>query len=165
MADWGISFELAPEAADVDGTECYLLSTTLDASSLETLLDKSAELTGEELPEEFSTYLALLDGLKLDMDYYVDTTTYLPVKMHMDMNDSDLSIINQLITAQFANFTSDEATSSTAELVLNDLSIDAVYTYGDVAEIVVPDEALAAEAENGTTSLSDLADEVEDSIE
>ena len=25
-AEWGLTFELAPEAADVDGTECYLLS-------------------------------------------------------------------------------------------------------------------------------------------
>jgi hypothetical protein len=165
MADWGISFELAPEAADVDGTECYLLSTTMDVSTLETLLNYSAELIGEEMPEDLSTYLALLEGLKLNVEYYIDAATYLPVKVHMDMEGSDLSIINQLITAQIASATSDEAASSTAELVLNDLSIDAVYTYGDIAEIVVPDEALAAEAENGTTDLSDLADEVENSLE
>jgi hypothetical protein len=164
MADWGITFELASEAADVDGTECYLLSTSMDVTTLETLLDKSTEMTGEELPDELSSYLSLLDGLKLDLTYYVDAATYLPIKVHMDMNDSDLTIINQLITAQLAGFSSDEAAASTAELVLNDLSIDAAYTYGSVAEITVPQEALDAEA-NGATGLSDLAEEVESTIE
>ena len=38
MQEMGLVFELAPEAADVNGTECYLLSTTITADTLQTML-------------------------------------------------------------------------------------------------------------------------------
>lgn len=150
MAEWGITFELAPEAADVDGVECYLLSTTLDSATVSTMLSKSSELIGEDLTADpnVSMALSMLDGLKINLQYYVDAATYLPVKMHMDMNDSDLSTINQLIAASMTS--SDSESTTTTELILNDLSLDMAASFDAVDLITVPEEALAAEAAAGT---------------
>lgn len=156
LSDLGLTLELAPEAADVNGTECYLLSTTIDSLAMTKILAASSEMTGQEIPAEVSSVLALLDGLKLNLEYYVDTATYQIVKMHMDMNDSDLSIINQLITAYVSGLASEEAPASTVELVLNDASIDALCSFGDAPAITVPQEALDAEASGGAASLEDL---------
>lgn len=150
LAEWGLSFTLAPEAADVDGTECYVLSTTMDSSTISTILSKTEELTGEDLTSDSDVALALsfLDGLKINVDYYVDAATYLPVKVHMDMNDSDLSTLNQLLAASLSS--GDEESTTTTELVLNDVSLDMTTSYNNVDAISVPEEALAAEA--GTVS-------------
>lgn len=150
LAEWGLSFTLAPEAADVDGTECYVLSTTMDSSTISTILSKTEELTGEDITSDSDVALALsfLDGLKINVDYYVDAATYLPVKIHMDMNDSDLSTLNQLLAASLSS--GDEESTTTTELVLNDVSLDMTTSYNNVDAISVPEEALAAEA--GTVS-------------
>lgn len=143
LADWGLTFELASEPADFDGTECYLLSTVVDADSLGTIMEKVAELSGEDLTsdEDLATVLALMDGLKLNIEYYVDTATYIPVALHMDMNDSDLSILSSLAQGYLGD---EEGT--TIDLVLNDVSVDATMSYGTVDSITVPDEAIAAAA-------------------
>lgn len=164
MADWGISFELASDPVDVDGAECYLLTTTLDSTTLETVLNKSSEISGQELPAEVSDYLPLLDGLKLNLEYYVDASTYQIAKLHMDMNDSDLTVINQLITASLAGLASEDAPASTAELALNDASIDATCSFGDAPSITVPEEALAAEESGDSSSLGELASEAESAL-
>lgn len=163
LSDWGMTFELAPEAADVDGTECYLLSTSIDADSLTTILQKASELTGQDLMnDDVNTVLSLMTGLKLNIAYYVDTTTYLPVKVHMDMNNSDLTMINTLVNAYLGSAESEDAPASTAELILNDVSIDMMTSYNTGVEITVPQEALDAEAAGAadTESLADLAEAV-----
>ena len=141
-ADWGLTFELAPEAAEVDGKECYLLTAVIDKDALNTLINKSSELTGEDLSSDtdVATALAYMDGISMKIQYYVDTTTYLPVSMHMDLNDSDLTNLNALLAGALASSSDD---TSTAELVLNDLSFDISCTYGDAVDITVPDEAQA----------------------
>lgn len=160
-SDWGLSFELAPEAAEVDGKECYLLTTVIDKDALNTLITKSSELTGEDLSanEDFATALAYMDGISMKIQYYVDTTTYLPVSMHMDLNDSDLTNLNALLAGALASSSDD---TSTAELVLNDLSFDISCTYGDAVDITVPDEAIQAaqDVENPVTSIEDAVGEI-----
>ena len=161
-ADWGLTFELAPEAAEVDGKECYLLTAVIDKDSLNTLINKSSELTGEDLSSDtdVATALAYLDGISLKLQYYIDTTTYLPVSMHMDLNDSDLTNLNALLAGALASSSDD---TSTAELVLNDLSFDISCTYGDAVDITVPDEAIQAaqDVENPVTSIEDAVGEIE----
>ena len=158
-ADWGLSFELAPEAAEVDGKECYLLTAVIDKDALTTLVNKASEISGEDLStdEDVATALAYLDGLSLKLQYYVDTTTYLPVNMHMDLNDSDLTTLNAVFAGALA---ADD--NSTAEIVLNDASIDVSCVYGDATDITVPDEAIQAaqDAENPVTSIEDAVDEI-----
>lgn len=151
MAEWGLVFELAPEAADVDGTECYVLSTAIDSATLTTVMDKAMAMAGEDVvsEEDLATLdqaMALLEGLKIDLEYYVDTTTFLPVKMHIDMNESDMTMLNSVLTAFMATTNEDGTTdtSTTAEIVVNDLSVDAFISYEPVEAITVPEEAIAA---------------------
>lgn len=158
-ADWGLSFELAPEAAEVDGKECYLLTAVIDKDALTTLVNKASEVSGEDLStnEDVATALAYLDGLSLKLQYYVDTTTYLPVNMHMDLNDSDLTTLNAVFAGVLA---ADD--NSTAEIVLNDASIDVSCVYGDATDITVPDEAIQAaqDVESPVNSIEDAVDDI-----
>ncbi len=146
LAEWGLNFELAPEAADVNGTECYMLSCAIDSATLDTIMQKTSEMTGQDLTadENVSLVLSMLDGIVLNMEYYVDASTYLPVKMHLDLNDSDLSAINTLIGQLMGSALGENAASTTVELVLNDTSFDVTIGYNTVDEIVIPDEVLAA---------------------
>jgi hypothetical protein len=154
LEEWGLTFELAPESAEIAGAECYVLSTSLDSDTLDTLIRKSGELTGEDLSSDSNVSLALslLTGLKIDLTYYVDAATYLPVQIHMDMNDSDFSTIETLVNAYLGTASSDDAPASTASLTVNDISLDMSTSYGAAPEITVPQEALEAEADGETVS-------------
>lgn len=157
-AEWGIVFELAPEAADVEGTECYLLTTSLDMNTMMTVMDKamekSAELTGEDLSADetvaesmaaLEEMAALLEGLKIDIEYYVDAATYETVLVHMDMNESDMTILNSLLASSMATTNEDGTTTiPTVDIVINDLSFDFSYDMNTVDSITVPEEAIAA---------------------
>lgn len=163
MAEWGIAFELAPEAADVDGAECYLISTTIDATSFQTLLQKTEEITGQQITSDpdVSMVFSLLEGLKINLDYYVDAATYLPVKAHIDMNGSDFSLISQMINGILGATASDEAPASTVDLTVNDLSMDLSMNYGEAQTITVPQEALDAEASGAAQSADGLASSIQ----
>ncbi len=159
LSEWGINFELAPEAVTVDGTECYLLTTVVDSSSFETILDKASEISGNDLTSDPNTemVMSMLSGVKIKIEYYVDTASYQPVKFHMDLNDSDLSAISQYLAMSMGEM----AEGSSVELTLNDISVDASIAYTDAKEIVVPEEALAA-----PESISDsMVGEVENALE
>ena len=147
MAEWGLAFELAPEAADVNGTECYLISTTIDAASLQTILQKTGEITGQDLASDpnVTMGLSLLNGLKLNISYYVDAATYIPIKGHIDMNGSDFSLVSQMISGLLGSTASEDAPASTIELTVNDISMDLLMNYGEAQTITVPQEALDAE--------------------
>lgn len=167
----GISFTLTPEAVDVDGTECYELSTVIDSETFSTVLDKASSLTGQDLSADESVALAmeLLTGLKINMAYYIDTESYLPVKMHMDMNDSDLTAIEMLASAYMTSMMGDEE-ELTLDIILNDLSMDVATAYNTVTEIVVPDEALYAGystdiiPDNMEADLGSAVDSINDAI-
>ena len=159
-AEWGLTFELAPEAADVDGTECYLLSTTIDAATLDTMLNKVAELSGESVSEEdlsaIDEALAYLDGLAINLEYYVDAATFLPVQMHMDFNSSDLGVLNDLIASSLG----EAAEGTTVTVNLTDFSIDAAMSYDTVADISVPQEAIDSATEAINAAEDALADDL-----
>ncbi len=164
LAEWGLNFELAPEAADVDGTECYLLSGKIDSTTLNTILQKASETTGQDLTadENISMVLSLLDGIVLNIEYYIDASTYLPAKMHMDLNGSDLGMISSLVNQMVAGASAEGAASTTVELVLNDCTIDTTIAYNGVDEIVIPDEVLAApNADVDVSSVTDAIAEAE----
>lgn len=155
-AEWGIEYTLAPEAADLDGTECYVLSTVIDAETISTVLDRASALTGEDLAgdEAVAQALAILEGLKIDIDYYVDTATYLPVKMHLDMNDSDFSIISQLVQSLMGS----EDDTTTIDIVINDVSVDAAMSYNTVDAVTVPEDAIAAVEAGEASSVQEIVD-------
>lgn len=155
-AEWGIEYTLAPEAADLDGTECYVLSTVIDAETISTVLDRASALTGEDLAgdESIAQALAILEGLKIDIDYYVDAATYLPVKMHLDMNDSDFSIISQLVQSLMGS----EDDTTTIDIVINDVSVDAAMSYNTVDAVTVPEDAIAAVEAGEASSVQEIVD-------
>ncbi len=164
MAEWGLNFELAPEAADVNGTECYLLSCTIDSNTLNTIMQKVSETTGQDLTadENVSLVLNMLSGIVMNIEYYVDASTYLPAKMHMDLNGSDLGMISSLVSQMVAGATAEGAASTTVELVLNDCSVDATISYNSVDQIVIPDEVLAApNADVDVSAIAGLVAEAE----
>ena len=148
MAEWGLNFELAPEAADVDGVECYQINCTIDSAAFNTILQKSSETTGQDLTadENVSMVLGMLDGIVMNIEYYVDASSYLPTKVHVDFNGSDLSAFNSLIAQSMGSAMGDSAATTTAEIVLNDCTLDMTMGYNTVDEIVIPDEVLAAPA-------------------
>lgn len=162
LAEYGLTFELAPEAADFEGTECYLLTTTIDSATLNTIFSKTSELTGQDLTadENVAMALSMLDGLKMNISYYVSTADYMPLGMHIDMNDSDLTTLTSVIQGLLAGAAGDEAAATTIELALNDVSIDASTTYGAIDPITVPDEAIAAVESGEAQSLDALEEEV-----
>lgn len=162
-AEWGLNFTLAPEAADVNGTECYALSAVIDKDALNTMITKVSELAGQDLPssDELSLAMSYIDGLQMNITYYVDTATYYPVSAHIDFNGSDLSTINSLLATSMGDL--GEGTS--AELVLNDFSMDMALDYSAVPEITVPQEALDAVASGAAVSADDMADALEEAAE
>ena len=82
----------------------------IDSSTLDTVLKKISELAGEDLTSDENVAMAMqyLDGLKLNITYYVDAATYLPVSMTMDMNASDLTVLNSLIASALSSRTRTE---------------------------------------------------------
>ncbi|MCD7884603.1 MAG: hypothetical protein LUI87_12990 [Lachnospiraceae bacterium] len=165
LTEWGITFDLASEAADYNGTECYLLSTVIDSANITTILDKAEELAGEELTEEaglddetMDMILELLDGLQIKIEYYVDTATYLPAGMHIDLNDTDMTAINTFATEMLSAYfdSEDSDTTTTIEIILNDTSMDYSVSYEDAVEITVPQEAYDAIASGEAENLGDL---------
>ncbi len=155
LADWGLDFTLAPEPEDYNGTQCYHLSAAVDVNSLETTLEQNGALTGEDSSDssDLSDALSVLDGLRLQIDYYADTASYLPAALHMDLNSSDLSGLNASLLALLSPFDSEDADTSIA-IVLNNLSFDCTMSYNDVDSITVPQEALDAAKENETETES-----------
>lgn len=145
LSKLGIEFTLAPEAADVDGTECYELSAMIDSTAFSASLDEISELTGEDPFEDENAAMAMeiLEGLKINLTYYIDAETFLPIKMHLDLNDSDPSAIEELVTGYVTTAMESEEDLSIT-ILLNDVSVDVETAYDTVTEIAVPDEALAA---------------------
>lgn len=159
LAEWGLVFELAPEAVDVNGTECYLLTATIDSTTISTVLNKASELAEEDLSEDddVATVLALLEGLKMNISYSVDAATYLPIAVHVDFNGTDLTTANELVQSML---NADSSTAGTSvEILLNNVSVDITTAYGEIDEITVPQEAIDAVANGNAESISDLVDE------
>lgn len=138
----GIGYTLSPTAVTINGTECYELTSTIDGSSFSAILEQAAAQTDSD-QAQIQTALALFEGLKVNLSCHVDTATYLPVQFHIDLNGSDISALNALIASSMLD--SGDA-STTAEVVLNDISADIGLTFGNTAAVEVPAEAIAAAA-------------------
>lgn len=137
----------------------YELSAQLLFSDLMPIIEDSMGLAGEELgEEEMAIVESVLGAFTMNMSYSLDKETKAALTAHIDFNDSDLTVINQLIS-MFMSYDSESEEGSTTEttLTLNDFSIDMTYTYDDVEEIVVPEEALNAE----TIDANDVLEELE----
>ncbi len=130
LAGLGLDFELAPETTDLDGDECYLLSCTADYALLDEVIRQTDEKIGYDLTEneDIGWLLPLLDGMQMNIEYYVDTATFLPVRVYINLNDSDLAEVESFIGGTIS---------------LDDCSLDMKIACNTVDEIIVPDEVLA----------------------
>lgn len=161
--------DLMPEGVELDwnveeGDENYTLSTALMFSQFMPLIEASIEASGETLDEETMGIVeSLMDSLGMNLSYSINKESSLPVSMHMDFNNSDLSVFDALITALMTESMTTEGDVDSSDmqcrLILNDLSVDADYTYDDVTEITVPADALATEAVDPTEELQEVLDE------
>lgn len=165
----GKSFnDMLPEGLNVDWTveeteTDYILSASLPFSNLMDII--KASLEAEDLADDdLMMAEAILDGFVMNMSYTIDKETYAASSVHMDFNDSDLSLLNemisQLMSASMAS-EDEEMTMPSFALVLNDFSMDGTYSYDTVTEIEIPADALTADV----VDLDDLEDELEDLAE
>lgn len=135
-SDTGISFELADGILDNDGTDCYLLESVIDSEKLASYLTKNAGEVFEEAGVAEEDIAEIVEKLAINMDYYIDSQTYLPVLLHLDLNDGDFSFLNEYVQEAMGDG------YETAELVFNDISIDIAFSFDDIEEIEIPEEAL-----------------------
>ena len=165
MKNYGFDVRLSSEACDIDGVECYEIDAMIDKNAIENFLNTTSVLDSSiTQSEDVSSVLSMLEGIEIDFSVYVDTESYLPVYVHMDLNNSDFSLLSEVIGSYMNGFTSDSAESSSTEIVLNDFSIDAAYDYDEIPSVEVPQEALDAEANGASLSISDIAEEAAENI-
>ena len=70
------------------------------------------------------------------------------------MNDSDFSIIGQLVQS----LTGSEDGTTTIDIAINDLSVDAVMAYNTVDAVEVPADAIAAVESGEASSMQEIVD-------
>ena len=155
--DWSqmpINFTLGDGTVDVEGHDCYQLLSTMTGAEIIDLfkyaMEMAAQTVGEELSEELPTdqldmIAPMLTGLVINMEIDVDSTEYLPMRMHMDLEGSDWTILGAVF-AQYADLTNDDGTLMNVSIDVPALYIDYLYDYDAAVEISVPAEAIAAKA-------------------
>lgn len=162
---------LADEAVDVNGVSCYELTNTVTWADLEPLVTEALESSGQtEDLEDMQTLLSqagmYLEGIQINMMLDIDAETYRVMKVSMNLDGSDLSMLNQILAYSMAQTDDDgNAVFPEVSLDLSNLYMEIVYDYTAPAPITVPEEGLAAKAEDDGNSLSDLAEQALENVE
>lgn len=149
-----ITLDWAVEETDAE----YVLATQLAFSDMMPLIEDALAVSGEEIAEEELLMVeSILGSFVMNISYTLDKETKAALSAHVDFNDSDMTIVNQLVSmAMASSMASEDGTVPEMAIVLNDFSMDMAYTYDDVTEIVIPEEALAAE----TMDMNEMMTEV-----
>ena len=136
----------------------YEMSAQLLFSDLMPLIEESMATIGEDIGEEEMMLVEMILGsFAMDMSYSLDKETKAALSAHVDFNNSDLTFLNQMISmAMASSMGTEDGEIPEMAIVLNDFSMDMTYTYNDVSEIVVPEDALAAE----TIDVNEMMEEV-----
>lgn len=133
------------EDTQVNGTDCYQLLYSMNYEDLKPVIDEAMKASGEELGDEDAAMVeAILSGLVFNMAIDLNKENYQPLKMHLDMNGSDLSMFNQILAYSMAGELEEGMTAPEVSLDITDLYIDAIYDYSTPVEITVPEEAILA---------------------
>lgn len=140
--------------------DAYVLSGTVDfAEMLDAISEDELNVNGTQAPQQSLDMIKLLlDGMTADISIDIDKETGAQTALHLDMSDSDLSGITDLISS-FLVIGNDSSGASMPDISveLNELSGDCVYTYNDVSEITIPADALGTDATNITDIVSSLS--------
>ncbi len=163
-SDMPITFELSDEPLTLDdGTECYLLTTTLDWDALTELVnwavEKSEAATAEVSEDEtedingdavstLQTYMSIFglvaSDLQINVSYAVDTETYLPKYVLIDMDGSDWS--NALLTQTIASvlgLADEDGSANDVTITVDELYMDILYDYEAEVDVTVPEDVKA----------------------
>lgn len=148
-----ITFTLADEAVDVNGKECYELTSSLTPDDLVALVQYAAkyagDIAGEEVPvteediESVAAMASYIQGLLLNITLDVDAETYQAMRCRIDLDGTDWTAIAPII-ASFMDMTDEEGAPYTLNITANSLYLEYVYNYDEPVAIEVPEEALAA---------------------
>ncbi len=160
---WNLSeltFTLAEQPAEIDGTECYELTTEIDSANelFMKLFETADDAVSENSKKLLDLLLDNLTGLKMKITYYISTTDYLPISVHIDMSDSDLTTLSDLLVKNFESYLK----GADITLVPKELTIDLKLSYEAVPEITVPQEALDAVAAGDAQGVEDVMSGLED---
>ena len=141
--------ELAPDAVNVNGQDCYEISIPVTGDMMSDIISQMAAANEEMGIDEttLSIINMFLNPVRMDVveDFSVDT--FQPVYAGFDLAGSDFSMFGPMIGSLV--FNSGENSTEAApdiNLTINALNLSAVYDQ-EPAVIEVPEEALGAEME------------------
>ena len=168
MSSFPVEFALADDTVDVNGHECYQLTTSMTWAELKEVVTTALDAAKAELPEEQAESFEQIDqalgmadmfvgGLVLNMEIDVDTQSYLPQRAHLDLAGSDWTVLAALF-AQSAGLTNEDGSLMNVDINVNSLYLDYIYDYETPVDVTVPEEAIAAEANGVTLDEDALAD-------
>ena len=153
--------ELAPEAVNVNGKDCYEITMTLTGEDISSLLTTLSEAKPEIMDPSAVQMIQMFTGsLQFNIVEDIDAETFRPVYVGCDLTGSDFSMISQLIGSMMFSSTSSDGEAETPEinLTVNDLSMKINYDYESPVSIEVPEEALGADVtEVDPEALADAA--------
>lgn len=159
FADLPISFELADGTVEANGVECYALVTTLGIEDIMNVFNAAVEKAGDVIPEgtmpdeeTMAMITSLLGGLKLNFEMDVDTETYMPIRLYLDMEGSDWVTLGAMIGGMMG-LTNEDGTLMSISLDVNKLYIEYLYDYSVPVTVEVPQEVI-----DGATDLGSAAD-------
>lgn len=157
-----IEFTLGSQPADVNGKECYALTSVLTWEDVKNVISYSTEaakalvqqaggdpdeLDTEELTGEIASLDQYLNGLTANLEIDVDTETYKAQKAHLDLNGSDWSALGGVLSESMG-LTDDEGNPMSVNLSVSNAALDITYDYDTPVSVNVPEEAKNAPEED-----------------
>ena len=154
------TFKLDPEPMNVNGKECYVLSTSATFNEIYLLAEPFlGQLPEGVTKEELDSYSQLLSGLVFNLQMCVDTETFRPMSAHFDLEGSDLTTIAAMVSSLFG--ADENGNAYEVNLSVNAAAIDITYDYETPVEIVLPADAASAQAVD-PSSLLDMVESADD---
>lgn len=168
MSDAPITYELADEMKDVNGTSCYVLTSAITSEDIPAIYSYAMEKVADLLPEEvsqsgqlpseedLSAITSMLTGLVINMEIDIDAETFKPMRMYADMEGTDWTMFEAIFANAFG------LKKETGELLpvnftVNSLYMEGTYDYSAEAVVTVPEEVKAAAQEIDPAAIEDLA--------
>ena len=147
--------ELASEAVNVNGVDCYEITQTIDGNTLYSAVSEvlsAMPQTGIDT-SSLAAFQMLFSGIRMDMVTDCSVEDFAPVYASVDLSGSDFGMIGQMFGAMTGQ---SQDASQAPEIKVNVNALNLAMNYSEVpSQIEIPAEALAAEVET-TLSMDDL---------
>ena len=157
-------FELADENAECNGKSCYLLSTSKTFADMLEISKGYMDILGQNQPSEEDLQMAqqFTQGLVFNFKYWVDKETNLPAAFEFNMDGSDYSVIQELLSQSQMFGTDEEGNAYPVTLNVKALSFVMNFDYEGAVDTTIPAEALEAkEADVDVEDAGSLLDMVQ----